>query len=93
MLNGSYCHFGLISELKEKLMSLPGISYNTTIYISFNVGGLPIFHKTGKYQLWPILAHIKNFKSGPFVVGLFMGTGKPDSVSIFLEDFLNSFWN
>lgn len=88
LVNGEYCHFGLIDSLKLKLTSLSNISRHETIYISFNVDGLPIFHKGHRLQLWPILALIKNFKTEPFVVGSFLGEGKPNPLSSYLKDFL-----
>lgn len=87
--NGKYCHFGLIEGIKLKLMTVSNnILQYDTIQISFNIDGLPIFHKGHKLQLWPILALVKNFKFEPFVVGSFLGEGKPDSLSDYMDDFL-----
>ncbi|XP_057671397.1 uncharacterized protein LOC130903307 [Diorhabda carinulata] len=88
LLNGEYCHFGLVNALKLKLLSVPNISQYSIINISFNVDGLPIYRNGQKHDLWPILALVKNFKSEPFVVGSFLGSGKPNLLSAFLEDFL-----
>lgn len=47
--NGEYCHFGLVEGLRLKLMaSSSNISNGDTIHISFNIDGLPVFHKGHK---------------------------------------------
>ncbi|KAK4877280.1 hypothetical protein RN001_009786 [Aquatica leii] len=88
LLNGEYCHFGLSNGLKLKLLSAPTVFLSKTIYVSFKIDGLPIFHKGHKLQLWPILALVKNFETEPFVVGYFLGEGKPDPLSEYLKYFL-----
>lgn len=88
LVNGKYCHFGLLSGLKTRLYMSNNYNYSN-IHVSFNVDGLPIFKNGHNFQLWPILALIKDFESEPFVVGAFLGNGKPDSLSDYLEEFLN----
>lgn len=53
-----------------------------------NIDGLPLF-KSSSLQLWPILGlSVTISMNEPVVIGLFLGTKKPDSCAIFLEDFV-----
>lgn len=55
------------------------------VKFDINIDGLPLF-KSSKTQLWPILAKFHN--SEPFLVSLFCGTGKPEPVEDYLQDFI-----
>lgn len=57
------------------------------LHISFNIG-VPLFKST-YIQLWSILCSVKG--SEPFVVDLFCGIWKQDSLDTYLSDFLNEF--
>lgn len=82
--NGEFCYFGIQQQLLNLLQKLN----NSAVSISFNVDGLPLFHSSD-VSLWPILCLTKNFNCEPFVVGIFCGTGKPDPLELFLEEFIN----
>lgn len=55
--------------------------------LSINIDGLPLFHSSKK-QFWPILGLVKNVCE-PFVIGIYCEKSKPNSLSQFLEDFIN----
>lgn len=83
---GSYCHIGLkcgLDNLFSKLQAFP----DSTIKISVNIDGLPVF-RSKNIQLWPILCLVKNIQTSPFAVGIFCGTSKPQPLDAFLEDFV-----
>ena len=61
-----------------------------SIHLSVNIDGVPLFKSTND-QMWPILCSFHTFK--PFIVALFCGKQKPDSVTNFLEDFLADYTN
>lgn len=57
---------------------------NNVIQLDFNVDGLPLF-KSSSVEVWPILLQIDD---SPCMVSLFCGSGKPDPLELFLEDFI-----
>lgn len=48
--------------------------------LNFNIDGLPLF-KSSNVQIWPILCSVERFQ--PFVVAVFCGNEKPNSVRDF----------
>ncbi|KAB0791928.1 hypothetical protein PPYR_12999 [Photinus pyralis] len=91
LITGEYCHFGILNFFKTFFLKhLDLLSRHAKLSLSFNVDGIPLYHSSN-LQLWPILAQIKNFKSHPFVVGVFCGTSKPSPLNNFLEDFINEY--
>ncbi|KAI2643909.1 Acylphosphatase [Labeo rohita] len=80
--NGQYIYYGIERYLLEHFLkeTLPG-----QVKLCFNVDGVPLF-KSSKMCVWPILGQIQN--SQPFIVALFYGSSKPDSVEEFLQDFV-----
>lgn len=89
LCNGLYHYFGIISALgktlsrwKDKLVS------GSCLRLQINIDGLPLF-KSSNLQLWPILGLLITIPmKEPVVIGLFSGTKKPDSCTIYLEDFV-----
>lgn len=84
--DGEYWHNGISEPLKcilRKLSNLPNI-----IYLNFNIDGLPI-HNSSRKEFWPILANIHQVDANPFVIGVYFGIGKPKSLKLYLEDFVN----
>lgn len=80
---GEYCHIGLIKNLQYISQFYVG----TTMELSFNIDGLPLFNSTNKH-LWPILCLIKNMQMPPFVIGIFYGQSKPCPLHLYLKDFI-----
>lgn len=81
MSGGSFCYFGLSHKIQDFINTF----WRTGIVpLKVNIDGLPLF-KSDSTQLWPILVQIDNRK--PFVVGMFVGKGKPD-VALYLADFI-----
>ncbi|GBL89107.1 hypothetical protein AVEN_33836-1, partial [Araneus ventricosus] len=74
-----------MDAMKKQLTLLEDLS---TIKLSFNIDGLPLF-KSSSQQAWPILCLVNNIQnSKPFVIGIFSGHSKPDNVSKYLFDFI-----
>lgn len=82
---GRYWHFGLEEGLHQQLSKLPHNSIPKDISILVNIDGLPLT-KSSRSTFWPILGLISGEES-PFPIGVFHGTGKPECVNSFLEEF------
>ena len=83
--NGTYKYFGMKEQLihfhKESLSNLSHIN------LIVNVDGVPLF-KSSPRQFWPILVSIENLVH-VFIVAIFYGNPKPNSLNDFLADFIN----
>ena len=82
---GQYLYIGIEKGLNQTfsravLNSLNGME------LTINIDGLPL-EKSSNHQLWPILGCF-NDSTKVFIIGLFCGYSKPDSVTDFLFDFL-----
>ena len=85
---GNYYHFGVATQLRHLLTKIPSLQTLHNLRLQFNIDGLPIFKSSGG-TFWPILAKVMNPSSPkPFVVGLFYGIKKPESIADFLQDFV-----
>ena len=82
---GEYVYLGIKSGILQcpVLQNLPNIS------LLVNIDGLPLF-KSADVELWPILGLIQG-ASSPFVIALWSGSGKPNYVGDFLQDFLTEY--
>ena len=88
---GTFLHFG-IQEGIEKCM-LENLEYfdnNDSIDLHINVDGLSLFKSTG-IQIWPILGNFGCLDV--FIISLFSGKNKPDSMHEFLSEFIAEFQN
>ena len=85
---GKYAYFGLEAAVVRVLSHAPVLSPDHSIDLIVNVDGLPLF-KSSNVQLWPILCYFDNFT--PFVVALYCGEQKPNSVEDYLCDFLQEY--
>ena len=58
--------------------------HGSELSLNIFVDGLPL-HKSSSSQFWPILANIHQMPHiSPFIVGIFHGTSKPDSLNDYL---------
>ena len=65
------------------------VNDHPTLLLQVNTDGLPIY-KTNTKEMWSILVRVLNGKdSRPFVVSVYMGKGKPNSVESFCRPFLD----
>ena len=81
---GEYTYIGI-----RQAISKQPINFDTTkISLIVNIDGLPLF-KSSDLQVWPILEKLET--GNPFIIALFCGSGKPDSVEEFMEDFLKEY--
>ncbi|XP_047146070.1 uncharacterized protein LOC105843291 [Hydra vulgaris] len=79
---GEYTYFGIKDGVLRSIVT----NNLDFVELVFNIDGLPI-HKSTNMTLWPIQCRVDNIdKPSPFVVALFCGLQKPDSLE-FLEDF------
>lgn len=86
LCGGQYLYFGLECGILKICSQYPDeFSRENDVVLNFNVDGLPLF-KSSNVQIWPILCSVKRFQ--PFIVAIFCGTAKPNSVSDFMADFL-----
>ena len=72
---------GLLKILSQHVANFSG----ERLCISFHIDGVSLFKSTNT-QLWPILCSLKEFE--PFIVALFCGNSKPDSLDNYLRDFI-----
>lgn len=91
---GQYYHFGMSSALSQQLethSSSESLRDQFYVKIQINIDGLPSF-KSASDQFWSILGMIANLElKKPFVIGLYHGIAKPDTVDQYLEDFVNEY--
>ncbi|XP_041926913.1 uncharacterized protein LOC121690429 isoform X2 [Alosa sapidissima] len=80
---GHYAYFGVASGILNVLSQHPGIVEH--LHLCFNIDGVPLF-KSSNLQMWPILCNFDNFV--PFIVAIYCGGSKPNSVEDYLSDFL-----
>ncbi len=80
---GHYAYFGIASGILKVLSQRPGIVEH--LHLCFNIDGVPLF-KSSNLQMWPILCNFHDF--APFIVALYCGVAKPNSVEEYLSDFL-----
>lgn len=79
LCGGQFLYFGVETGLLKMCSHYPDFfSTENEILLNFSVDGLPLF-KSSNVQIWPILCSVKKFE--PFIVALFFGTAKPNSVN------------
>lgn len=81
-----FLYFGVETGLLKMCSQYPNFfSTENEIQLNFNVDGVPLF-KSSNVQIWPILCSVKKLE--PFIVALFCGTAKPNSVVEYTASFL-----
>ena len=86
---GQYAYFGIrnqVLQILEKKSPLHPDILNS-IELIVNIDGVPLF-KSSTVQFWPILCSFHKPTLQPFVVAIFCGNGKPNSVKEYLGEFL-----
>jgi len=82
---GKYINFtlkqGIMNILSHKSQNFP----DNILMLNFNIDGIPLFKSTGT-QFWPILCSLENYT--PFIVSIYYGNAKPNSIEEYLEDFV-----
>ena len=88
---GHYIYLGIESGLLKILtQNIRQFANNDELLLDFNIDGIPLF-KSCNTQFWPILCSLSKFE--PFIVALYCGNSKPNSVQVYLNDFLEEFEN
>ncbi|KAK0139276.1 hypothetical protein N1851_024092 [Merluccius polli] len=83
---GQYIYLGITSSVVNILKQNTAFLDNSnSVDLVVSIDGINIF-KASPTQLWPIICTFSVFE--PFVVAMYYGTSKPDSVNDYLADFL-----
>ena len=86
--SGYYYHFGIIQKIRDAFTAAAESPESNVIYLQINIDGLPLFKST-KEQFWPILARINQLNvNTPFIVGMYCGNNKPESIEDYLFHFI-----
>ena len=83
---GQFLYFSVETGPLKMCSQYPDFfSTENEILLNFSVDGVPLF-KSSNVQMWPILCSVKKFE--PFIVALFCGTAKPNSITDYTASFL-----
>lgn len=83
---GQYCSFDWIKSIQEIILNSSEVIENNTILLQINIDGIPLY-KGSAHQFWPILGSVE---AKVFVIGIYSGEGKPESVNSYLSDFIET---
>lgn len=84
--SGDYWHHGFEACLREALTPMQNLP--KIISVNINVDGLPIY-KSSKIEFWPIVFNIYELPQvKPMIIGIYCGSGKPSSLTAFLQPFV-----
>ena len=90
---GQYYHFGIEEGIIGRLDRNKNLHALEKLEIQFNIDGLPLF-KSSSDTFWPILGSLNEDKPRtPFVIGLWVGTSKPNDANQFLRQFVDEMKN
>jgi hypothetical protein len=83
---GDYLHIGIVNTLT--LADYPFLRREKKIKIDICIDGVPLV-KSSKLSMWPILGAFVNRRDlNPFLIGVYVGRGSPESISEYLKDFV-----
>ena len=83
---GKYYHFKLMDAITE-IIDMCEFTSSQVLVLDFHVDGVSLF--SSKVDgLWTILGCVRDIKKSEFVIGVYHGPKKPDSVHDFLKDFI-----
>jgi len=86
---GTYHHFGLKKEIELMLETIQSIPSKLCLVVG--IDGLAITNNPTTH-LWPILGYFSNLslkRKEVFIIGAYIGLGKPTNSNEFLEEFVN----
>lgn len=85
---GQYYHFGVEEGIRNRLIRNQDLCLMDEVVLQINIDGLPLFKSTTEC-FWPILALCAlETKPAPFVIGLWVGTSKPNDANAFIQKFV-----
>lgn len=88
---GAYIHLGIEKGIFEKIHKNILTDNLEILPVTINIDGLPL-SKSSKSQFWPILMSIDILEiSEPFIVGIYHGFKKPESIINFLDAFVKEY--
>lgn len=86
---GEYLHIGLAKALIRILRKTPPNLIPDIIKVDWSTDGARL-NKSGNMQIWPIQCSVANIaNSKPEVVGIYKGPKKPQSINVFLDQFID----
>lgn len=90
--NGTYIYFGIATNLKMLFSKIPMLKLLQKVELLINIDGLPISDSSST-QFWPILCKISQSicKVEPFIIAVYCGQSKPNSVDEYLKDFIQEY--
>lgn len=83
--DGQFWYKGIKINIRQ-LLSNEYIHQHGEIVIDINIDGIPL-SKSSEKHFWPILGKFRDLKY-PFVIAVYLGSGKPNDVNVFLEEFV-----
>ncbi|KZS19950.1 Uncharacterized protein APZ42_013486 [Daphnia magna] len=83
---GKYFHFGIAKYVLSFLSKLPKREIPNKFMLVINIDGIPLTKSSGS-QFWRILCSVYGTDL-VFVIGIYHGFKKPDSINDFLKDFI-----
>lgn len=88
MTPGHYYHFGI----KQGILSYPGEELQKLDNVMIDIGtdGFQ-FASSSKIVGWPIFGSIVGFEQSAFIIGLYIGKAKPDSIDDFMLPFMQEY--
>ncbi|XP_043468096.1 uncharacterized protein LOC122502220 [Leptopilina heterotoma] len=88
-----FVYFGLAKGLASCFNPL--LHPDGTIFLDINIDGAPLYKSSSK-EFWPILCRIHypdDNVYAPFPVAIYLGTGKPQDLDLFLDEFIDELNN
>ncbi|XP_071575972.1 uncharacterized protein [Temnothorax nylanderi] len=88
--DGQFWYKGIKTNIRQ-LLSDEYIYQHGEIVIDINIDGIPL-SKSSEKHFWPILGKFRDLKY-PFLIAVYLGSGKPNDVNVFLEEFVTEVAN
>ena len=89
LAGGKYHHFGIAEGIKGRLLREEHLRTLSEVSLQVNIDGMPLF-KSSNESFWPILGLLQQEEQPePFVIGLWVGTSKPNDSNAFMSNFID----
>lgn len=88
--DGQFWYKGIQMNIRQ-LLSDEYVHQHNEIVLDINIDGIPL-SKSSEKHFWPILGKFQNLRH-PFLIAVYLGSGKPNNVNEFLEKFVEEVAN
>ncbi|XP_051154440.1 uncharacterized protein LOC127277382 [Leptopilina boulardi] len=91
--NAEFVYFGIAKGLASCFN--PSLHPDEIIYLDINIDGAPLW-KSSSNEFWPILCRVHYLHDNvypPFPVAIYLGSGKPQDLDLFLDEFIKELNN